>query len=276
MSRRVTYFNSSFVSALTWAGVFGANYYDHWRAWDAGSLTLTGALVDSASSLTGSGRNMVSTGGNRPTLTASGVLGKNVFLFDGISDNMIVSGSTNAYNFLHNGDGGAVITIYKVVPANANNLYPVITNTGSSTVHVGFYIAYDDRSSISRDDRLFSSVTNGNAGQLVSQLLSSNNYILPQQFNSEVMTFDGDNGTLADRQTSILNNDTPLNTNTDNATLSISSASYNLTIGSLATNAFYSNIEVSEIIIIDRILTAQDKLDIQTILSQDYGAFPIS
>ena len=40
--------------------IFGANYFDHWDFNNAGSLTLTGTLIDEARSLTGSGRDFFS------------------------------------------------------------------------------------------------------------------------------------------------------------------------------------------------------------------------
>jgi len=249
--------------ALTWSGVFGANYFDHWRFWDGGSLTLTGSLIDQADSLTGSGRDLFATGIIRPTLTADATLGKNVADFDGVSEYMRVFGSTGEYNFLHDGSGGCVIVIYTSYTTPAIQSQLVANSFGN----IGFRIQHSPAGTIN-------SVVRNASANIVSNLATE--ITTNGEYNSSVTTFDVGNATLADRLEQVTNSVSEKN-NSTSGTPTAANAANNLTIGRRSNaSSFYLDGSIAEVIILDTIPTPSQLADIQTILSQDYGSFPIS
>ena len=257
--------------------IFGANYYDHWRAWDAGSLTLTGSLVDSAASLTGSGREMLSSGINRPSLITDVTLGKNVFSFDGVSERMSVPSSNGLYNFLHNGIGGVVISVFRVEDVNPDLLYCLLDNNNIATASVGVSLLFDDRSSISRNNTYREFIVRGVNASFTSLVQSANDYIETQKYISLVSTFDADNATLADRSNIYVNDGLVLNNNSSSGAASIANASFNLTMGSAAGGSLSAKINLAEVIIADTVPTPTQLSQIQARLIYDYGTtFPIT
>ena len=260
MGKRFTYFNAG---NLTWASYFGANYYDHWRAWDAPSLTLTGLLINQANSLTGSGRNMVSTGGSRPTLINDPIIGKNCFGFDGTSDYMEVLGSTGLYNFLHDGAGGTVIIVFKQV--TTPSVVGVIAGNGWGTR--GFRSQYINIGGV------WAVTHNGTSNFYI-------NYTVPtyplNQFHSMISTFDVAQPIAANKGSIIVNNGTASNNNATLGTPSILNAANNFTVGKAAgLSSYFLNANVAEILIFDKVFTPTDIIVANTILTNDYGGtFP--
>jgi len=264
MGRRFTHYQMP-SNALTWSGVFGANYYDHWRAWDAASLTLTGSLVNSAASLTGSGRSMVSTGGNKPSVITDATLGLNVFDFDGISEYMQVNASTALYNFLHNGSGGCVIAVYRST-ALTTAIGRVISNILTGTTDAGFFI---QKGSADKEQQLIA-----NASAAIT-LNNNTSLVGTTQVHSSVSIFDPNNATTLDKTYNIFDGTTN-KANSLTATPSVANANRNLIMGVLPNfiQSFFKG-QIAEIIILDTVPTPTQLTQIQTILSQDYATFPI-
>jgi len=260
-----------------YSAIFGANYYDHWRAWDAGSLTLTGSLVDSAASLTGSGRSMDSPGSGRPTLNADSIIGKNAFQFDGVNEFMQVASSTTDYNFLHNGAGGCVIIVGYIDDVNPDNAQVFLDNHNLTTAETGFDIVFDDRSSSSRNNRVINRVSKSVGGQTPINNLSSDNVLLTQQYNNSTHIFDADNATAADRSVIVVNGGSEIKNNTNTFTPVLTSASNNLTLGRRTTTTdFHLKGSIAEVIIIDTIPTPTQLAQVQARLEFDYSTFPIT
>jgi len=243
--------------------IFGANYYDHWRAWDAGSLTLTGALVDQADSLTGSGRNLVSSGGARPTLVNVAKISRNAFDFDGISEYMELLTSTGDYNFLHDTNGGCVIIVYSnlVTPVSQGQL--VSNGFGD----IGFRILQSSTGSVNTVIR--------NAGANIAINITTE-ITTNTEYNSFVNVHDPNNATLLDRVESVTNGVSG-KFNTSSGTPTPADAANNLIVGKRANaSSFYFNGTISEILIADTIPTPTQLAQVQARLTYDYGTFPIT
>ena len=263
MGKRFTYYNAGVLAATTWAGQFGTDYYDHWRAWDAASLTTTGVLIDAALSLTGSGRSIIGTAGSRPTLTNDPIIGKNCFGFDGTSDFMQVLGSTGMYNFLHDGSGGTVIVVFK--PITKPSVVGIIVNTGFGYPQIGSRVQYNSTRAIEGVS------SNGTSNIYVNTTVPT--YPL-NQFHSMISTYDVAQPVAANRGSIIVDNGTPSTNNSTSGTPSVLNAVGNFTIGRSTLASFYLNANVAEIIIIKRVLTPTDIIAVNTILTNDYGTFP--
>lgn len=260
----------------TFAQIFGANYYEDWNANDASSLSLTGSLVNSCTSIGLNGGVLAGSGSTRPSLVADASLGKNVFDFDGVSEFLQVASSVSDYNFLHSSAGGCVILISEITDSNPNNAQAIINNNGLGSSAVGFYVAFDDRSAFSRNNALISAASKGDPGLVPSSVLINNSFVT-QSFVSSVSVLDSNNAVAADRNVVTLNGGAEVKNNTSTVSATGVNSSYDLTVGkSSAASSFFGKIKVTRIIIADVIPSATQLSEIQTTLNSEYGTFPIS
>lgn len=260
------------------ATIFGANYYDDWNFNDAGSLSLTGSLINRITSSGLNGGVFSSTASYRPKLTTDAIIGKDVADFDGVGEYMIVAGSTGSYNFLHNSSGGCVIIVGKVQDVNPNAGYAILANTNGGSPDIGAFIFFEDRDfiPIPKNNSLRSNVVRGVSGMLTSANLTADSAYLPQQYNSLVNVFDGGNATAAERNSIIINNGSEIKNNVDTNAASASNASGVLNLGASRSLSFFFKGQISRVIIADTIPTPTQLTKIQTRLNYDYGTFPIS
>lgn len=266
MSKYIVYGNS--YNPLTWKNRYSDCYYDHFRAWDADSLTLNGVLVDKADSLTGSGRSFIGLGGSKPTLTHDIITGKDGFDFDGISEYMDVLGSTNDYNFLHNSSGGTIIIVAKNRNLSPNDDH-ILGNHGAAVLETGF------RTFIRPSNTVSMRSADGTSNVMYNE---STNVSLTNKYNSIIEIYDCGNATANERGNIILNGISSKN-NLNTGVPSVSNAGNNLRMGArtiFGLPARFFNGIISEILIFNKAFDAVDIADAKTILNQDYGTFPIS
>lgn len=241
--------------------IFGANYYDDWDFNESSSLGLTGSLIDSVASLSGSGRDYVSTGGARPTLALDGTLNKNVAQFDGAATFMTIAASQSLYNFLHYGQGCSIV-IYKT---NVNVQGEVMSNLTGNSSSIGINIGYN--SSINYYNYIFRGVF---STYLESSIINTYN-----QYVSFISLNDTENSTVTEKIYNITNGVTSKN-NTQNFTGANSNSSTLLTIGRLGSGVRYLNGNISRIIVINSLPTSTQLSQLQAYLTSYYGTFPIS
>jgi hypothetical protein len=94
-----------------------------------------------------------------------------VFRFDGSAYD--IGASKAPWRFLHDGSDFTVFNVIKTASANPNVLMGLFA-TALSSSEVGFAAAYDDRSSISANDRLVVVLLKGVSGQPIIQLITGN------------------------------------------------------------------------------------------------------
>lgn len=262
-------------SIKTPAQILGANYYDHWDYTDAATLSVTGTYINSCTSKGINGVVMASTGTERPKVLAGQINGYQVADFDGVNDFAQVAASTGMYNFLHNGAGGTVIIISRVNDANPDNNQILMSNNDSNQLNVGFGIAFDDRSSSSRNNIVFVVVTRGVGNAVVSNL-TANGVFPTQQYNNLLAIFDADNAIAANRSELSFNNGAFVKNNVITNAPSGANAYNNLTIGKQSTtNVAYFKGQFVEVLIANTIITPQQELDLKNYYTFKYGTFPI-
>lgn len=262
-------------TTLTMAKVLGPNYYDHWDAGNAATMSVdVGGEVNYIDSLGLNGARLESSGINRPMRITSPILGNSVIDFEGLSEYMEVLGSTGMYNFLHDGSGGTVIIVARVDDANPDNLQVLIGNS-VNTSGIGFLTTFDDRSSLSRFDSIRNFVFNGSSGNPPIFNDTGGNAFDTQQYNSLVNIIDAANVVAADRNFITINGVDYAN-NSENNSPTLANASGNLTVGQGITGAFNFKGQIAEIIIANAVLSPLKISQVQTILKDKYGNFPIS
>src|SRR6187402_320339 len=104
----------------------------------------------------GNSRNLVQTTiANQPSIVTSGVLNtrgsRPIIKFDGINDEMNIPSSTSMFINIHYSIG-FISAVIGITNLNINNFKGMFGNATGATGLVGFYVLYDDRSSVSRNE----------------------------------------------------------------------------------------------------------------------------
>jgi len=266
MGKRNTYWGSTFNGILTPSEIFGANYYEDWDFDNASSLNLTGSLINSITSTGLNGGLFTESGANRPSLITDAIIGKDVAEFDGVGEFMRVLGSEGDYNFLHDGSGGCVIIVQKMLSAPTLLGFTLINGFGAGST--GF------RNQITNPLTSNSVVSNGVSNSIIN---ASSNAVTLNTYASNVLTFDADNATAADRAEVILNG-TSTKANTQTAAPSVANADKPLTMGVRADSlaGFFLHGTIARVIVADIDPSALQLSQLQTYLDSHYGTFPIS
>lgn len=274
-------FNFSFgvgagaASILTPIQIFGANLYDWWDFTDTATQSISGSSINSITSKGTNAAVFASSGTERPQ-SVVGINGLPVADFDGINDNMVVAASTAMYNFIHNGSLATVIAIARVADANPDNQQVILNNDAFSSFNVGYGIAFDDRSSVTRDRAILSRCS-GALASAVFVNLTSNGYFQEQQYNLFINTVDADNATAANRSALSLNGGVEVKNNVLTNAPSVANATNNMTIGALSNlSASFFKGQIPEIIILNSHPTPTQITQLTTYFTYKYGGtFPI-
>lgn len=128
--------------------------------WDGGEgVADTDGAVDTWADQSGNGYTLTGITGKKPTTNVSTLNGRNVLDFT--ADGLVASDAAD-WGFLH----ATASTIYIVVrpgaTANPDTIYRILGNSTGGAIP-GYLLSYDDRSSVSRHDRLLTGIYNGSA-----------------------------------------------------------------------------------------------------------------
>jgi hypothetical protein len=232
-------------------------------------LNLTGSLINSVASLTGSGRDFTSSGGARPTLTADATLSKNVATFDGLASFMDIAASTSLYNFLHNAQGGCLIMVFSL--NSILNPDRILNNRGTIGTETapGVQITH-----VNTTNKIRSTIFTGTSQTVAStesiQTIQANHY------TSIVNSYNANNVSVVKRLEHFMNN-VKGSDNEDNASFLNANAGYNLTLGRrVRLNDIYFGGKIARLIIANATPTPTQLTQLQAYLNNYYGTFPIS
>lgn len=262
MSRKTTYYNHSFASVLTPAQIFGANYYDHWRAEDL--VLSNNDLVSSWTSIGLNGADFTSSGSNRPIYLENEL---NTYPVVHTPGNrwMDVNNSTAMYNFLHNGQSAVIAVARETYTSNANVLLSNTVVSGG----VGLFILRRN--------------TNNQLEHLVHRGVSGSRAILNQQinvwdtqYNIIVSMLDATAIAPSDRSIMQVNGGALIQNNTENTTFSPNDSQSDLTLFARAeVRDLRFRGDLAELLIIDTLPTTQQLNQLQAYFTNKYGTFPI-
>lgn len=116
--------------------------------------------------------------------------------------------------------------------SNPNNLQTLIDQPNISSSEPGYYLLFDDRSTSSRNNVIWSSVTRNVINTFVSENISNNDSYTPNQLNLISNLLDNGNATAAKRNKIYINNGAEIANNTATGTaFNGYGVSTNLTIG---------------------------------------------
>lgn len=172
------------------------------------------------------------------TGTGSGSVARGGFRFDGTNDVFEVPTSQATYKFIHDGGLATIVGVHRFGnTANPDAVYSACGNSASDGNNIGFVINYDDRSSLSRNNRIVQGVQRANAANPTVANVSADNAITPNQLNLFIAVIDADNATAANRSTVYVNNGAAIQNNVLTNAPNVANATFNLQWGGAGNNA---------------------------------------
>lgn len=210
----------------------------------------------------GNGNNVSqSTASARPAIKSSFINGRNVLNFDGSNDTLTAPSSTATFKFLHSTGS----TVFIVVQYKATGTYRSYFTTATSSSNVG-YIIY----SPSDNTTYLPWIAGGVGGSLVVANISAADYIDATKAYLVCAASDPTNATAANRATGFKNGGAPYKNNTQTLAASSANSTYDLAIGSEG-GAYYANVYIAEILAYNSLLTASQRIQVETYLNNKWG-----
>jgi hypothetical protein len=211
----------------------------------------------------GNGNNVSqSTASARPAIKSSFTNGRNVLNFDGSNDTLIAPSSTATFKFLHSTGSTVFIVVNYKSPASTYTSY---FTTASSTNNVGYLILR-----YTNDKTGMPYIAGGVGGSWVVVNESDAGYIDNTQFYLVCCACDPTNATAANRATGFKNGRGPFKNNTQTLAASTANSTYDLAIGSEG-GIYYANVYIAEILAYNTILTASQRIQVETYLNNKWG-----
>jgi PKD repeat protein len=188
----------------------------------------------------GNNRNATqTTQANQPQIVSSGSLitenGKVAITTMG-NEYLTVPSSQATFNFLHNGTNSSAFSVNKFgTSSNPNAFYGLFGNASAASANIGVSFAYDDRSSVPRNNSLYQDIVRGMPGQQCA-IQTVDNTITPNQQNIISQFFDADNATAANRAIAWINAGGAIANNTLTNAPTLSNATFNFQIMATGNN----------------------------------------
>jgi hypothetical protein len=178
----------------------------------------------------------------------------------------------NEWKFMHDGTKHEIFSVVKFGTSSNPNAAYVLIGTAAATVFKGFAVFYDDRSTSSRNDRIFHQVSNGSSPTIVSHF-TPDDYWTPNQFGILSVLSDPGNATAADRSEIRKSGGSLENNNTNTGTPTTDNPTDLIEIGrSQPNNTFPLTGSIAELIVISGAnVTTQNRTDIINYLSNKWG-----
>ena len=210
------------------------------------------------------------TGGTQPTYTLDGLNGKSVLSFNG-SQYLTSISAASVWDFLHTTNGSTVIAVWKAGNvSNPNTIYSLLGNNGAASANIGYYLIYDDRAGIPRNDRLLAQISKGVSGQSPVENVTADGV---HPANTPVIisqVADPNNGTAINRSFLRINRTLTQN-NVNTFAPTSSNASFSLQIGAAGNNVVPLTGYIAEIIILSSIASNSTRQLLEGYLAWKWG-----
>ena len=216
------------------------------------------------------------TDANQPQIVASGVISRGVAgevgLFANVGASMSVPNSKATFKFIHDGTANSLAFVGQMGTSANPNVSTGIAgnNAGTQVANKGFYITYDDRSSVSRNDA-YSFLVSG-VSDLASISIVSQNQIAPNTEKLIYMDTDADNATAANRNVAYVDNNGAIQANTNTAAISTNNATFDFEIMSLGNRVALFQGYYHELVIWDSSQSA-NRTGIQSNINSFYSIY---
>jgi hypothetical protein len=261
-----TIWNPSMISTALWLD-----------AADARTVTAPGGVVEQWNDKSGNGRNASqATAGNRPAYQLATQNGLNAVRFTAASSHSLSVGTTSTWNFLHNGTTSAVFIVAQARSTgdNPNAIHCYISTGGASSANIGYYIAYDDTASVSRNNALSTRIANAAVGGsgTYAVLDNTNDKITPGTYHVISSYVNASNATAINRNAGRIDGSAEFGSNASTLAPSASNSTYALTLGRdlVATSLDFTG-NICEILIFNTQPNTLDRQRIEGYLAHKWG-----
>ena len=270
-----TVWNPSMISTALWLDAADATTL---FTTDSGStLATNGSAVGRWNDKSGNTRNATQgTAGNRPVYQASAQNGLNAVRFTAASSHSLSAGTTSTWNFLHNGTASAVFIVARVRSTgdNPDAVHCYLSTGGASSTNIGYYIAYDDTASFSRNNALHTRVANVAAGGASTYAIldNTNDKITPGTYYIISSYVDADNATAVNRNAGRIDGSAAFGSNVSTNAPSTSNSTYALTLGRdlIATSLDFTG-DICEVLIFNTQPDTLDRQKLEGYLAHKWG-----
>lgn len=244
---------------------------------DASTVTTVSSAVSQWNDKSGNGRNATqATAGNRPVYQASAQNGLNAVRFTAASSHFLTAGTTSTWNFLHNGTNSAVFLVSRVrnTGDNPDVQHTYLSTGGAASGGIGYWIAYDDTASASRNNALNIRVANSAAGGggTYASNDATNNKITPGTYYILSSYVDADNATAANKTVQRIDGSASFGSNVSTNAPSASNSTYALTLGrDLVTTSVDFTGDICEVLIFNTQPDTLDRQKLEGYLAHKWG-----
>lgn len=255
-------FNANNSTPLSFANIFGANYYDDWDFNDLATISETGGLINSITSKGLNGAMFQASGSNRPTLVGiDPIFNKGVADFDGVSEIMEVPDSKGMYDFLISGKGFILVILKLRDTASASW---ILGNGRVAFRSMNFYMNGGEIRSII------------NSGSEIISTQSTPSLIVEDDFCFITSILDNPNATPAERNILRLNDGIEYKGNSSSGAVGVGDSDGLLKIGNAFGGSNFFDGKIARILIADDVPTTEQLGQVEELLTLEYGEFPIN
>jgi hypothetical protein len=239
---------------------------------DVSTITLNGSNVSQWRDKSGAAAPAAaqSTAASQPAYNSSGVNGRGSIDFDS-TESLVFGSSTASFNYLHNSTGATIFCVWKPdATSNPDAIRYLLNNTNNSSASTGISLTFDDRSSVSRNNRILHSVNRGASGAATSSIITNNDFVTAANaFFVFSVVSDNANATAASRLFLYHNGTSSGVANTLTNAAATGNASQNLTIGNFGGGG--SPASVAEILFYQGVLGTAARQAVERYLGRKYG-----
>jgi hypothetical protein len=239
---------------------------------DLSTITEAGGSVSQWDNKGTLGNFTQGTGASQPTTGVSTLNGLNVLDF--AADFLVSADTAATYKFLHDGTKHLIAAVWKAgAIANPNTFYVLYDNHNASSSGPGGSIVWDDRASLSRNERVNHRVARNSAPLAVNNLSGDGAY-QPNAFKILTVTADPGNGTAANRSNIFVDTGSAIANNTATDAPSTSDPTRVLHLGKTATDNFPLTGSIAELVIVSGAdATEGNRVIIRDYLNAKWGVY---
>jgi len=170
---------------------------------------------------------------DRPTVERNEQGGNPVVRFDGSNDKLTFASSTGSFNYLFGGEGTVIATWKHGTGSDPNSIYNLIDSSNTAASR-GFFLAFDDRSGLSRNNTFRNFASSASLTSIFDQLVQD--FSTPNEFCIWANVIDATNATASERSSASRNAGSETKNNTTTGAVGSGNASFDLRIGINASN----------------------------------------
>jgi hypothetical protein len=196
--------------------------------------------------------------------------------FTAASSHSLSAGTASTWNFLHNGNSSSVFIVARVRSTgdNPDAIHCYLSTGGAASAGIGYYIAYDDTASSSRNNALHTRVANAAAGGsgTYSVVDNTNDKITPGTYHIISSYVDADNATAVNRNADRIDGSAAFGSNVSTNAPSSSNSTYALTLGRdlIATSLDFTG-DICEVLIFNTQPDTLDRQKLEGYLAHKWG-----